>query len=75
MQHDTEVTAIIGYMVPIDTVRHFLVDIAGWYDMHGFPQLGIYTEMLENPTSKEYFKLDRDEGGILVVKILYGSPV
>ncbi len=47
----------IGYMVPIDTVRHFLVDIAdGRYD--GFPQLGIYTEMLENPTSKEYFKLD-----------------
>ena len=63
----------IGYMVPIDIVRHFLKDIEdGRYD--GFPQLGIYTEMLENPTSKEYFKLDKDEGGILVVKILYGSP-
>ncbi len=63
----------IGYMVPIDIVRHFLKDIEdGRYD--GFPQLGVYTEMLENPTSKDYFKLDKDEGGILVVKILYGSP-
>jgi S1-C subfamily serine protease len=63
----------IGYMVPIDIVRHFLKDIEdGRYD--GFPQLGVYTEMLENPTSKDYFKLDNDEGGILVVKILYGSP-
>jgi PDZ domain-containing secreted protein len=44
----------------------------GRYD--GFPQLGIYTEMLENPTQKEYFKLNKDEGGILVVDILYNSP-
>ncbi len=58
---------------PIEIVRHFLKDIEdGRYD--GFPQLGVYTEMLENPTSKDYFKLDKDEGGILVVKILYGSP-
>ncbi len=63
----------IGYMVPIPIVRHFLKDVEdGRYD--GFPQLGIYTEMLENPTQKEYFKLGKDEGGILVVKILYNSP-
>ncbi len=63
----------IGYMVPVDIVRHFLEDVEdGRYD--GFPQLGIYTEMLENPTQKEYFKLDKDEGGILVVDIIYNSP-
>ncbi len=63
----------IGYMVPIPIVRHFLKDVEdGRYD--GFPQLGVYTEMLENPTQKEYFKLGKDEGGILVVKILYNSP-
>ncbi len=63
----------IGYMVPVDIVRHFLKDIKdGRYD--GFPQLGIYTEMLENPTQKEYFKLNKDEGGILVVEIIYNSP-
>jgi len=44
----------IGYMVPIDIVRHFLKDIEdGRYD--GFPQLGVYTEMLENPTRQRLF--------------------
>jgi len=63
----------IGYMVPVPIIKHFLKDIKdGKYD--GFPQLGIYTELLENPTQKEYFKLSQDEGGILVVKVLYNSP-
>jgi len=63
----------IGYMVPVPIIKHFLKDIAdGKYD--GFPQLGIYTELLENPTQKEYFKLSQNEGGILVVDVLYNSP-
>ncbi len=63
----------IGYMVPIDVVQHFLTDVEdGKYD--GFPKLGIYMEKIENPTQKEYYKLDENSGGILVVKILYTSP-
>jgi S1-C subfamily serine protease len=63
----------IGYMVPVDVIKHFLKDIQdGRYD--GFPRLGIYTEMIENPTQKEYFKLKENEGGILVIKVLYNSP-
>jgi len=63
----------IGYMVPVDVVQHFLKDVEdGQYD--GFPKLGIYTEMIENPTQKEYYKLDEKAGGILVVDILYNSP-
>lgn len=63
----------IGYMVPVPIINHFLEDISdGRYD--GFPQLGIYTELLENPTQKEYFKLSQNEGGILVVHVLYNSP-
>ncbi|HHC11108.1 MAG TPA: PDZ domain-containing protein [Campylobacterales bacterium] len=63
----------IGYMVPVPIIKHFLKDIEdGKYD--GFPQLGIYTELLENPTQKEYFKLSQNEGGILVVDVLYNSP-
>jgi S1-C subfamily serine protease len=63
----------IGYMVPIDVVQHFLTDVEdGVYD--GFPKLGIYMEKIENPTQKEYYKLDENSGGILVVKILYTSP-
>ena len=63
----------IGYMVPIDVVQHFLKDVEdGIYD--GFPKLGIYMEKIENPTQKEYYKLDEDSGGILVVNVLYSSP-
>ena len=63
----------IGYMVPVDIVQHFLKDVEdGKYD--GFPKLGIYMEKIENPTQKEYYKLDEESGGILVVNILYTSP-
>jgi len=63
----------IGYIVPIDIVQHFLKDVEdGTYD--GFPKLGIYMEKIENPTQKEYYKLDEKSGGILVVNILYTSP-
>ena len=63
----------IGYMVPVDVVQHFLKDVEdGTYD--GFPKLGIYMEKIENPTQKEYYKLDDNSGGILVVNILYTSP-
>lgn len=62
----------IGYMVPVDVIQHFLKDVEdGKYD--GFPKLGIMTENIENPTLKEYYKLNEKEGGILVVDILYNS--
>jgi len=63
----------IGYMVPVDVVKHFLKDVKdGEYD--GFPKLGIQIDMIENPTQKEYYSLDEKDGGILVTDILYNSP-
>jgi S1-C subfamily serine protease len=63
----------IGYMVPVDVVQHFLTDVAdGVHD--GFPKLGIYTEKIENPTQKEYYHLEEDMGGLLVLEIVYNSP-
>ena len=62
----------IGYMVPVDIIQHFLKDVAdGKYD--GYPKLGIMTDKIENPTLKEYYHLAEDEGGILVVDIVYNS--
>jgi len=62
----------IGYMVPVDIIQHFLKDVSdGKRD--GFPKLGIMTDKIENPTLKEYYKLGEDEGGILVVDIVYNS--
>jgi len=62
----------IGYMVPVDIIQHFLKDVSdGKRD--GFPKLGIMTDKIENPTLKEYYRLGEDEGGILVVDIVYNS--
>jgi len=62
----------IGYMVPVDIIQHFLKDVSdGKRD--GFPKLGIMTDKIENPTLKAYYKLGEDEGGILVVDIVYNS--
>lgn len=62
----------IGYMVPVDIIQHFLKDVEdGKRD--GFPKLGIMTDKIENPTLKEYYKLDEKEGGILVVDIVHNS--
>lgn len=62
----------IGYIVPVDIVEHFLKDVSdGRYD--GFPKLGIMVDNIENPSLKEYYHLGKDEGGILVVDIVYNS--
>jgi S1-C subfamily serine protease len=63
----------IGYMVPVNIVRHFFDDIAdGSYD--GFPSAGIAMQGMENPDLKRKFKMSGDETGMLVNTILPGSP-
>lgn len=64
----------IGYLVPVSMVKHFIEDIQdGMYD--GFPELGITTQNLENPTLKAYYGLDEKTTGKLVANIVYNSPV
>ncbi len=62
----------IGYIVPVDIIQHFLKDVEdGKRD--GFPKLGIMTDKIENPSLKEYYHLEEDAGGILVVDIVHNS--
>ncbi len=58
----------IGYIVPVEIVRHFLKDVQDKkYD--GFPHLGITTQKLENQAIRAIYKMDKDTTGTLVVDI------
>jgi len=58
----------IGYMIAPSVIQHFLTDIKD--DVyHGYPELGIYTANLENPTLRKFLGVpDDQDGGMLVLK-------
>ena len=63
----------IGYIVPVPIIEHFLKDLDdGHYD--GFPSLGLVMEGMENPDIKKKYGMEPKQTGMLVVKIVRGSP-
>ncbi len=63
----------IGYMVPPPVIKHFLEDIEnGQYD--GFPSLGVRTQNIENEGLKRKYKMSETDTGVLVTRIVSGSP-
>jgi len=63
----------LGYFVPPDIVRHVLKDSEDG-TLDGFPDLGFRTQALDSPSAKAAYGLDRDENGVLVIKVFEGSP-
>lgn len=59
----------IGYLIPAEVIRHFLDDFKadGKYD--GFPRLRISGATLENPSLRDYLKLQRDQTGLVIHRI------
>jgi hypothetical protein len=71
MQNRTHAQSI-GYLVPTVLIKHFLKDIEdGKYD--GFAHTGLTIEKLENPTLREFYHLDENITGELVVDWVYNS--
>lgn len=63
----------IGYLVPIEVIRHFLNDIKDKkYD--GFPHFGISTEKMENKALRSVYKMDKNTTGVLVIEMSEESP-
>ena len=59
----------IGYLVPVNMVRHFIKDMKdGKYD--GFADIGLGTQKLENPALRRYYGLDDTISGKLVNKVV-----
>lgn len=58
----------IGYIVPVEIVKHFLDDVKdGKYD--GFSHLGITTQTMENDSIRDVYKMDKNTTGVLVIDI------
>jgi S1-C subfamily serine protease len=61
-----------GYAVPITVIRHFLEDVKdGIRD--GVPGLGCYWQKMDSRTLRAFHRMKRDQTGILVTRVLYGS--
>ena len=64
----------IGYIVPVEIVKHFLDDVKyGKYD--GFSHLGITTQTMENLALRDVYNMDTNITGILVIDISEKSNV
>lgn len=62
-----------SYLVPVEILRHFLVDVEdGRYD--GFPFDGIYTQETENEGMRKMYGISEDKTGVLVSIVIPGSP-
>ncbi len=63
----------IGYIVPATIIEHFLMDLDdGRYD--GFPSLGVVMQSMENVDLKRKYGMGAKDTGMLIVKIVRGSP-
>lgn len=62
----------LGYMVPINVVRHVLTDLE---DDHrdGFPSMGVVLQDMENPGHRKMKGMTEEDSGVMVVKKLLNA--
>lgn len=64
----------LGYMVPVNVVRHFMKDLEdGQHD--GFPSLGVVLQDMENPSHRARAGMQSRDTGVLITRLLLGSSV
>lgn len=61
----------IGYLIPTNVVHHFLNDVDKHEHYTGFCSVGFEWNELEAPAMRRYYKVPRDESGILVTGVEY----
>ena len=62
----------VGYFIPTEVIEHFLTDVQdNTYD--GYPEIGVRTVNMENPSIREKYGMNEDETGIMVETIFSGS--
>ena len=64
----------IGYVVPVNVINHFLDDVTRHGQFSGICSLGVRLQGMENLDLRNYFKLNPDETGVLVLDAAPLSP-
>ncbi|CAF1147197.1 unnamed protein product [Adineta steineri] len=59
----------IGYIIPVSVIKHVLDDIELHNKYTAFPTMRFYYQSMENPSYREYLKLNEDQHGILVTSV------
>jgi S1-C subfamily serine protease len=62
-----------GSIIPINVIQRFFKGIAGARAYDGVPDIGFYTQDLENPTLRDYFKISPKQTGEIITQIFYGG--
>ncbi len=61
-----------GYVVPIPLIEHFLQDVQAGRS-NGIPALGIYFQKLESDALRTYLRMEANDSGVLVTRVIHGS--
>ncbi|HET9620280.1 MAG TPA: trypsin-like peptidase domain-containing protein [Kofleriaceae bacterium] len=61
-----------GYVVPIPIIRHLFEDLEDG-EISGVPDLGIYTQKIENDAMRAYVGLSGGRTGVLVTRVVHAS--
>src|SRR5581483_700294 len=62
-----------GSLIPVNVVQKFLKGIEGGKAYEGFPDLGFYTQDLENPALRAFYHLPPKGSGEVISKITQGG--
>src|SRR5579859_2463478 len=62
-----------GSLIPVNVIQKFLDDIKVEKTYKSFPDLGVYTQDLENSALRSYLKVPSKQTGVIVTKVLYGG--
>ena len=65
----------VGYVVPVDILKHVLEDYRRTGKYNGFGRIGFLYQNLENKHLKSYFGLPAGAGGILISRVSPVSPL
>jgi S1-C subfamily serine protease len=63
----------IGYMIPAPVILQFLDDVKDG-SIDGIPDPGLTMQKLESPYLRRFYQLTPKENGVLINKVLPGSP-